>query len=343
MRDFLQNLGQVMSDYSRSAEGREMLDRAYGLSASEMQAANAQRAYYDQQRANEAEALRQKQVGGVLSGIGGGITPEMIQQAAMLDPALGLKLMEMMQKQQAAANEQALMQQALEGMGGGGTGGGAGAYILAESSNPMMAGIAKAKLAEIEQQRMLEREMRADERSIEKEERKKALEIEKEKRSPNQTQSNSYAFGTRMANAEKNLRPVEDTLASAKQSMLSDTWFGNYLVSDEYQKAMQAAQDWVTANLRKESGAAIPPEEMNQEIKKYFPVPGDRQEVIEQKRKSREAAYIGMRKAAGSLGDELEPLTSYGKDEDMTPIDVPNTLTPELLEAMTPEERALFE
>jgi hypothetical protein len=61
----------------------------------------------------------------------------------------------------------------------------------------------------------------------------------------------------------------------------------------------QAQENWVTANLRKESGAVIGPEEMKKEIRKWFPVVGNSAEVIEQKRKARQVAEESMRKNAG--------------------------------------------
>jgi hypothetical protein len=57
----------------------------------------------------------------------------------------------------------------------------------------------------------------------------------------------------------------------------------------------QAQENWVTANLRKESGAVIGAEEMQQEIKKYFPQLGEGPEVIAQKAEARRIAEEGMK------------------------------------------------
>ena len=57
----------------------------------------------------------------------------------------------------------------------------------------------------------------------------------------------------------------------------------------------QAQENWVTANLRKESGALIGPEEMQQEIIKYFPQLGEGPEVIAQKAEARRIAEEGMK------------------------------------------------
>lgn len=65
------------------------------------------------------------------------------------------------------------------------------------------------------------------------------------------------------------------------------------------QKYRQAQEDWVRAKLRKESGAVIGKEEMDQEIATYFPRPGDGPDVVAQKAKQRELATSAMEYAAG--------------------------------------------
>lgn len=77
---------------------------------------------------------------------------------------------------------------------------------------------------------------------------------------------------------------------------------GNYMVSDNYQQYRQAAEDWVRAKLRKESGAVIGPKEMEDEIKTYFPQPGDSPETQKNKEKSRRQAERQMATGAGILG-----------------------------------------
>jgi hypothetical protein len=67
------------------------------------------------------------------------------------------------------------------------------------------------------------------------------------------------------------------------------------------QQYNQAAQAWVRAKLRKESGASIGKDEMAQEIATYFPMPGDRAEVITQKRALRALATQSMVTAAGRV------------------------------------------
>ena len=81
-------------------------------------------------------------------------------------------------------------------------------------------------------------------------------------------------------------------------------WMGgraaqNFATSTARQQYEQAQENWVTANLRKESGAVITPEEMSAEIRKWFPQVGDSNEKVEQKRKARLVAEESMRRNAG--------------------------------------------
>lgn len=75
--------------------------------------------------------------------------------------------------------------------------------------------------------------------------------------------------------------------------------FGNYARSEDAQKYDQAKRDLVNAILRRESGAVISPEEFANADQQYFPQPGDGPEVVEQKRKNREAAIKGFDIGAG--------------------------------------------
>ena len=61
----------------------------------------------------------------------------------------------------------------------------------------------------------------------------------------------------------------------------------------------QARRNFVTAVLRKESGAAISPSEFANEAQKYFPQPGDTDSVIRQKQHARETAIKALEIQAG--------------------------------------------
>jgi hypothetical protein len=80
--------------------------------------------------------------------------------------------------------------------------------------------------------------------------------------------------------------------------------------SAETQKFDQAAQDWIRAKLRKESGAAIGKDEMAQEYATYFPQVGDSAEKLAQKAEARRVATLAMQKSAGKAYEAYTPLPS---------------------------------
>jgi hypothetical protein len=77
--------------------------------------------------------------------------------------------------------------------------------------------------------------------------------------------------------------------------------------SPETQKYEQAAQDWVRAKLRKESGAVIGEQEARNEYATYFPMVGDTPEKIAQKAEARRVATLAMKKAAGPAYEPYVP------------------------------------
>lgn len=83
---------------------------------------------------------------------------------------------------------------------------------------------------------------------------------------------------------------------------------GNFLDSAQRQKYKQYQENWVRANLRAESGAAIGVDEMEKEIRTYFPQINDTPEKIAQKAEARKVTADAMRKRAGrGLRDTAPP------------------------------------
>jgi hypothetical protein len=93
---------------------------------------------------------------------------------------------------------------------------------------------------------------------------------------------------------------VQDIGSSVTQTGLSKIpGAGNFLISGERQKYEQAKRDFINAQLRRESGAAISPTEFESADKQYFPIPGDSPEVIKQKAANRRAAIEAMGREGG--------------------------------------------
>jgi hypothetical protein len=72
--------------------------------------------------------------------------------------------------------------------------------------------------------------------------------------------------------------------------------------SEQQQQTEQARRNFVSAVLRKESGAAIGIDEYKNEERKYFPQAGDTDKVIQQKQKARELAIEALKAQAGPSG-----------------------------------------
>lgn len=136
----------------------------------------------------------------------------------------------------------------------------------------------------------------------------------------NNEQGKAAGFTDRMLQSESILRGidgvggVENQGADFGQSMRSKVpGVGNYLVSQDRQKFEQAKRDFVNAQLRRESGAAISQSEFDSADKQYFPIPGDSAETIKQKAANRRAAVEAMGREAGGSYRPKSIYTSDGR------------------------------
>ena len=127
----------------------------------------------------------------------------------------------------------------------------------------------------------------------------------------------SAGYASRMSNSEKIIEdltrqnkpgetrePITGTPGIVESMVATVPLVGklgsNVARSPERQKYRQAQEDWVRAKLRKESGAVIADEEMDREIRVYFPQLGDSGAVIKQKKDSRKIAEDAMKVSAGT-------------------------------------------
>jgi hypothetical protein len=120
-----------------------------------------------------------------------------------------------------------------------------------------------------------------------------------------EVQGNAQQFGNRMEAAQASITPEMEKnavgLSGAAQQAggAIPVVGGPWLQSQEYQKYTQAKSQFITAVLRKESGAAISHEEFKRYDKEFFPQPGDKPETIAQKAKERSVAVDAMKRVAG--------------------------------------------
>jgi len=78
-------------------------------------------------------------------------------------------------------------------------------------------------------------------------------------------------------------------------------------LNEDQQKTVQARVNFITAVLRKESGASISPTEFATAEKNYFPAPGDSEKIVKQKQDARALAIKGMKIQAGKGAKFIEP------------------------------------
>ena len=155
-------------------------------------------------------------------------------------------------------------------------------------------------------ERRLSREQAAVEKEISREER--AAERETKRLEGTEGQRLAAGFAARMDAANAIIQQLEGSggLPTVMTEVAASIPFiGNYAqrtaMSPAQQRYKQAADNWIRANLRKESGAVIGEEEMAAEYRTYFPQPGDTPEVIAQKAQARQITTQAMKQNAGPV------------------------------------------
>lgn len=169
------------------------------------------------------------------------------------------------------------------------------------------------------QERLLARQIAAGERAAKAAEGKK----------PTESEQKAYGFSQRMEFSDQVIKDLETKALAEGQdpTILYPTvtsqaasgvpLVGNYLrtktLSPVQQQYRQAQENWIRANLRKESGAVISPQEMDDEIRTYFPQPGESSEVIQQKQLARQVTQDAMKTSAGAIYRPFD-LKQFKKD-----------------------------
>ncbi|MCK1520224.1 hypothetical protein [Bradyrhizobium sp. 17] len=145
----------------------------------------------------------------------------------------------------------------------------------------------------------------------------------------NADQGKAAGFTDRMLQSEGILRGVNgapgvqdegkswvDTQASNAKELPLVGRVANYFVPEARQKYDQAKADFINAQLRRESGAAIAASEFSNADKQYFPVPGDTPDVIKQKAANRRAAVEAMGREGGQ---SYRPKFAFTQDGSLVP------------------------
>jgi hypothetical protein len=150
-----------------------------------------------------------------------------------------------------------------------------------------------------------------------------------EGKKPTESEQKAYGFAQRMelsdqliTNLENQvlkegkdataLYPTATSQAAGKVPLVGD-YLRTQVTSPIQQQYRQAQENWVRANLRKESGAVIGSDEMADEIRTYFPQPGESAQVIQQKQLARQVTQDAMKTSAGALYRPFD-LNKFKKD-----------------------------
>jgi hypothetical protein len=116
----------------------------------------------------------------------------------------------------------------------------------------------------------------------------------------------TLAFYNRAKEADDLAIQVEEVVAGAGlASQFQQQYAPNIAQTKDQQRYRQAQRAFTEARLRKESGAAIPTAEYENDARTYFAQPGDSPEVRAQKRTARQTVLDGLKFSSGRAYDEF--------------------------------------
>ena len=130
---------------------------------------------------------------------------------------------------------------------------------------------------------------------------------------PTEGELNAAGFAQRMERASGIISELPKTAQTGAASAVAGAvplvggLTQRLVQSPAQQQYKQAADDWIRAKLRKESGAVIGKDEMEQEYITYFPQVGDSAAVIAQKAQARAVATNAMKTSAGRAYQAYTP------------------------------------
>ncbi|MFU2327729.1 hypothetical protein [Pseudomonas sp. NFX98] len=113
-----------------------------------------------------------------------------------------------------------------------------------------------------------------------------------------ESEGKNTLYLSQMTGAQNVLDKVGGSASPARVA-LARSPYTNALAGDAAQKIAQAQEQWAEGFLRAKTGAASTPTEMAANLRTFFPVVGDSDEVIRQKRLAREQAGKDMAIPAG--------------------------------------------
>lgn len=167
-------------------------------------------------------------------------------------------------------------------------------------------------------------------------------EIENKQR-PTEGEGLSAGFAKRMQGAEAKLQEIlgrgfdPTSYSTQAQGMIPE--FAEGLKSGDVKAYEQAKRDFVSAVLRKESGAAISPSEFKNEERKYFPQTGDTPEVLANKALSRQQAFENLKAMSGRAWEKIPEVTPQGLVKGGLMQSAPQGLVPKIPDIQAKQKR----
>lgn len=134
----------------------------------------------------------------------------------------------------------------------------------------------------------------------------------------NESQSKALLFGNRMQESDRILEQLAKQGSTTSVPGSRVPYVGalmNTMLSPNMQELNQAKLDFMTAVLRRESGAAISKNEYDNADKQYFPQVGDSQAVIAQKARNRKLAIEGILSEVPS--NKRSNIKSFNQENDI--------------------------
>lgn len=120
-----------------------------------------------------------------------------------------------------------------------------------------------------------------------------------------ESEGKNTLYLSQMVDAEDALKNVPGTVSPIAVAA-TNTPYANWAVPADAQKAAQSQRQWAEAYLRAKTGAAATQGEVDNNIRTFFPVVGDSDEVIQRKAEARAQAMEDMRIPAGRGAARVE-------------------------------------
>lgn len=120
-----------------------------------------------------------------------------------------------------------------------------------------------------------------------------------------ESEGKNTLYLSQMVDAENALKNVPGTVSPIAVAA-TNTPYANWAVPADAQKAAQSQRQWAEAYLRAKTGAAATQGEVDNNIRTFFPVVGDSDEVIQRKAEARAQAMEDMRIPAGRGAARVE-------------------------------------